>query len=103
MVPAESVQYLTLFAATLLASALGLVIVFQAYRGYRRNDSRRMLFLAIGLAFLTVVPFGLSLVITLVAPGVQSGAFLLSYVLPMLSRCLEIVGLALILYSLYRT
>lgn len=99
----EPLLYLSLLAATLIASALGLVIVFQAYRGYRRNDSQRMLYLAIGFILITVAPFGLSLLFTLIAPEMENGDFLLSYVLPMSSRLLEIGGLCLILYSLYKT
>lgn len=95
--------YLSLLAATLLAAALGLIIVFQAYRGYRRNDSRRMLYLAAGLSLVTVAPFLLSIVVTVVAPALGSTEFLLSYVLPIASRGLEITGLLLILYSLYRS
>jgi hypothetical protein len=95
--------YLSLLAATLLAAMLGLIIVFQAFRGYRRNNSRRMLFLAAGLALITVAPFFLSIVFTVIAPSLGAGGFLLSYVLPMASRVLEISGLLLILYSLYRS
>lgn len=54
-------DYLIHFAVTLIAMMLGLCIVFQAFRGYRRNDSERMLFLAIGLALLTLAPFALSI------------------------------------------
>ncbi|GAB6879054.1 hypothetical protein JCM17823_13280 [Halorubrum gandharaense] len=103
MTTTEPFLYLSLLAATLIASALGLIIVFQAYRGYRRNDSQRMLYLAAGLALITVAPFGISLLFTLLAPNLESGEFLLSYVLPMSSRLFEITGLCLILYSLYRT
>jgi uncharacterized membrane protein YidH (DUF202 family) len=35
---------------------LGLYISYQAYRGYRRNQSRPMLFLAVGIVLLTFVP-----------------------------------------------
>jgi hypothetical protein len=103
MLPSETTLYLLLFAATLVATALGLIIVFQAYRGYRRNNSQRMLYLAGGLALITVAPFGLSLVFTLIAPSLESGEILMSFGLPMGSRLLEIAGLSLILYSLYRT
>ena len=99
----NSVLYLMLLAATMVAAALGLIIVFQAYRGYRRNDSRRMLYLATGLALITVAPFLLSIVVTVFAPAVGSSGLLLSYVLPIASRVLEIAGLLLILYSLYRS
>lgn len=99
----NSVLYLTLLAATMVAAVLGLMIVFQAYRGYRRNDSQRMLYLAVGLALITVAPFLLSIVVTVFAPALSSGGLLLSYVLPIASRVLEISGLLLILYSLYRS
>lgn len=99
----EAALYLVLLTMTLVASGLGLIIVFQAYRGYRRNDSERMLFLAVGLALITIAPFGLSLLFTLIAPGTGSEELLMSYALPISSRVLEIVGLALILYSLYRS
>lgn len=99
----SSVLYLTLLAATMVAAVLGLLIVFQAYRGYRRNDSQRMLYLATGLALITVAPFLLSIVVTVFAPALGSSGVLLSYVLPIASRVLEISGLLLILYSLYRS
>lgn len=50
----------TIFFAGLASAALGTVVAWTAYRGYTRNDSRPMLFLAVGVAFLTVVPFALS-------------------------------------------
>lgn len=93
--------YLALFGTTLLASLLGILIVFQAYRGYRRNNSTRMLYLAIGFACLTLVPFALSLVVTVIASALPSGEFLRASVLPLASRIVEIIGLSIILYSLY--
>lgn len=50
----------TIFFVGMASAALGTVVTWTAYRGYARNDSRPMLFLAIGVAFLTVVPFVLS-------------------------------------------
>lgn len=102
MVRTELALYLVLFVATLVASGLGAVIVFQAYRGYRRNDSRPMLWLAIGFSLLTLAPFTLSLLITALAPTLESesGDLLVTSVLPILSRLFEISGLACILYSL---
>lgn len=44
--------------ALLLAKAVvvvtGLVIAYHGYKGYRRNDSRPMLFLAVGLGFVSI-------------------------------------------------
>lgn len=97
----ETVLYLVLLAATLIASGLGLIIVFQAYRGYRRNDSRPMLLLAVGFTLLTLGPFVLSLLVTAVAQSLPPGSLLVVYWLPLASRVLEIAGLSVILYSFY--
>ena len=95
------VDYLVLLAVTLAAMVLGLFIVFQAYRGYRRNRSRRMLFLALGLALLTVVPFALSLVATFAGQRLGFGARVYTYWLPIATRLVEVGGLGCILYSLH--
>lgn len=50
----------TIFFAGMASAALGTVVTWTAYRGYARNASQPMLFLAIGVALLTVVPFVLS-------------------------------------------
>jgi hypothetical protein len=100
----DSVQgyagYLILLAVTLGAMMLGLFIAFQAYRGYRRNRSRRMLFLALGLALLTVAPFALSLVGTFAGQRLGFGPRVYAYWLPITERLVEICGLGCILYSL---
>lgn len=100
MTPTDVGLYLALFGATLLAGLLGLLIVFQAYRGYRRNHSSRMLYFAIGFAFLTLFPFAASLVGAAVAPSVRQLTML--PVLTLVNRLFEIVGLSIILYSLYK-
>jgi ABC-type glycerol-3-phosphate transport system permease component len=41
----------------LLTAVVGGFVAYQAYRGYRRNASRAMLFLAIGILLLTTIPF----------------------------------------------
>jgi hypothetical protein len=101
MTAVETGLYLGLVTATLIALTLGLMIVFQAYRGYRRNQSQRMLYLAAGLGFVTIAPFALSLGFALVAPSVPNATFIQTAILPLVSRLLEITGLGLILYSLY--
>jgi FtsH-binding integral membrane protein len=97
----DAIEYLVLLMLTLVAMVMGLYVVFQAYRGYRRNSSQQMLFLAIGFAFLTVIPFTLSLVVAGISQrfGIPSQAYM-SY-LAITSRGLEICGLGAILYSLY--
>jgi hypothetical protein len=79
---------------------LGLIIGYQAYRGFRRNDSRSMQFLSLGLILLTAVPFTLSFTATLAIrlepslAGIQQELFLVV-------RLIQFVGLACITYSLY--
>jgi len=93
--------YILLLAVTLLAVILSLAIVLQAYRGYRRNASRPMFFLAVGLFLLTVVPFTISIVGASLGPRLGFDTTLYTYYLPILSRLVEIIGLGCILYSLY--
>ena len=100
-VPRAALEYVVLLALTLLAIAASVFIVFQAYRGSRRNDSRRMLFLAVGLALLTVVPFSLSLVWTAVGRSLALGPRAYTFYLPVATRLVELSGLATLVYSLY--
>lgn len=92
--------YLVQLLLTLAAMVLGLFIVFQAYRGARRNGSRRMAFLALGLALLTVVPFGISLLVTGVGSVVAFDQQVYTLALPAVTRVVELCGLVSILYSL---
>ncbi|WP_129116541.1 DUF7521 family protein [Halegenticoccus tardaugens] len=43
-----------IIAGNLLAIALGFLIAYQAYRGYRRNRSEPMLFISIGFVLISV-------------------------------------------------
>lgn len=97
----DAIEYLVLLLLTLVAMVMGLYVVFQAYRGYRRNSSQQMLFLAIGFAFLTVIPFTLSLVVAGVSQQVDVSSQVYVPYLEITSRGLEICGLGAILYSLY--
>ncbi|GAB7019093.1 hypothetical protein JCM18750_19540 [Halostagnicola bangensis] len=95
-----SFDYLTLLSVTLIAIGLSLFIVFQAYRGYRHHESRRMLFLALGLFLLTVVPFSLAVVVDSLAQMATLEPRVTSYYLPLFSRLSEVSGLGCLLYSL---
>lgn len=77
----------------LLVALLGTVIAVQAYRGYRRNDSRPMLYLAVGLALLTLVPFLLN--VALATAGADRVAIALA------ENVARLLGLVAITYSLY--
>ena len=76
-----------------LVALLGTLIAYQAYRGYRRNDVRSMLYLAIGLLLLTALPFVINVTAHTITRSVQ-----LTVLLENVSRLL---GLTAIMYSLY--
>lgn len=86
---------LVLVASDLVTVLLGLVISYFAYRGYRRNRSRPMLFVAVGFVLLTGGP-GLVFVVYLLAPGIDpllvGGATQGSELLGMLSILYGIAG-----------
>jgi hypothetical protein len=49
-------------AVAVVTGAAGAAVAYQGYRGYRRNDSRPMLFVALGVALLVVLPLPFALV-----------------------------------------
>lgn len=83
-----------LLAYELVGAVLGVVIAYLAYRGYRRNRSRPMLFVSAGFALALGVP----LVITLgyLALPVSGGRVAVQVI----NQTLEIVGLLCIIYGL---
>lgn len=46
-------MHIPLVIAKLVTMALGFLIAYQAYLGYKRNDSQPMLFVAIGFALIS--------------------------------------------------
>ncbi|MFC4542769.1 hypothetical protein ACFO5R_12640 [Halosolutus amylolyticus] len=80
-------------ASEVLSVLLGLFIAYHAYRGYRRNDSRPMLFISIGFVLVLAVPF-LLLVLFLAVP------FLTETIVALLSQLSQLTGLVAILYAL---
>jgi hypothetical protein len=80
------------FVLALATVLLGLYIAYQAYRGYRRNRSRPMLYLSAGIVLLTFVPAVFSTLGANVAV-IQGASVTLSF----LSR---LVGLLSILYAI---
>lgn len=72
---------------------LGLFIAYLAYQGYRRNDSRPMLFIAIGFG----VTLGLPALVFLTSLLLLS---IPEVTLQVLTQTLEIVGLFCIIHAL---
>ncbi|WP_254839312.1 DUF7521 family protein [Natronomonas marina] len=85
-----------LFATALLTAVVGSVVAVTAYRGYRRNDSEPMLYLAVGIACITVGPFLVTYGVAPVA-ALSDAAALLGVLFA------TIAGLLAILYSLEGT
>ena len=84
------------FGSTLVGSYVG----YQAYRGYRRHDSRTMQALSMGLFFLTAVAFGIAFVGSLL---LRQGYLGLQYQQPLtlITRLFQFLGVLLIAYSLH--
>jgi Na+/H+ antiporter NhaC len=81
-------------AGLVLAAALSLLVVYRLVEGYRRNGTRPMLVLGVGLALLVTGPIFLRLALTnvvSVSPATRSVATTAS----------ELLGLAAILYAIY--
>lgn len=79
---------------TAIATAvLGGFVAYHAYRGYRRNASTVMLYLAIAIVLLTTAPVALRLGLELLmVADVASRA--------LLAQVLRIIGLMTVLYAL---
>ena len=91
----EATLFELLTVASLFFVALfGTIIAYQAYRGYRRNDTPSMLYLAIGLLLLTLCPFLVNVIVTtLLSPD--------RIVIALLENVSRLFGLVAITYSLY--
>ena len=75
-----------------VTAVVGFFVAYQAYRGYRRNDSRPMLYLGVGIAFVTTVSFVVSTLV--VRPlGASDALAFLSWTFA------NVVGLAAIFYA----
>lgn len=91
----EATLFELMTVATLfLVALLGTIIAYQAYRGYRRNDAPSMLYLAIGLVLLTLVPFLVNVTITTFT-GLDQ------IVMVFIENVSRLLGLVAITYSLY--
>lgn len=85
------------FGSTVVGSYVG----YQAYRGFRRNRSRPMQFLAVGLFLLTAVSFVLAFVGSVL---LRQGLLPLVYDRPLtlVTRAIQFLGVLFIAYSLHQ-
>lgn len=91
------------FAVLVFASGsavLGLFIGYLAYRGLRRNDSKQMLYLSVGMILLFGVAYGVSILGTVL---LQLRVLSLPYQDPfrLAVRVIQFTGLLCLAYSLY--
>lgn len=82
-----------LFLASAVTAGLGGIVAWLAYRGYRRNESRPMGYLAAGVVCIAVVPFVLNYGVG-PALGASDAGTLLGVLLA------NVAGLLAVLYSL---
>lgn len=80
-------------ATDILSAVLGIFIAYQAFRGYRRNQSQPMLFIAIGFVLVLAVPFVLLLGM-LAIPGVTETT------VGLIQQTSQVLGLLAIIYAL---
>lgn len=83
-----------LLAYELLGAVLGVFIAYLAYRGYRRNQSRPMLFVSLGFVLALGVPLTITLVY--IALPIAGGQVITQVV----TQTFEIIGLLSIIYGL---
>ena len=83
-----------LLAYELIGAVLGVFIAYLAYRGYRRNQSRPMLFVSLGFVLALGVPLTITLVY--IALPITGGQVIVQVV----NQTFEIVGLLSIVYGL---
>jgi hypothetical protein len=89
----ESLAQVGLLGYELVGALLGLFVAYQAYRGYRRNDSRPMFFIAAGFVLIVGLPV-LLLVPFLLVPSLPQVAVQAA------TQTFEIAGLVCIIYAL---
>lgn len=97
--PTELPRWVTIVSqgSDVLSGAIGLGIAYLAYRGYRRNQSRPMLFISLGFILSIGIPFVLLLPLVLV-PSLPST---LQSVTVVLTDICNVSGLACILYAIW--
>lgn len=83
-----------LLAYELVGAVLGVFIAYLAWRGYRRNQSRPMLFVSLGFALALGVPLALTL--AYLALPVTGGRVVVQIV----NQTFEVAGLLCIIYGL---
>jgi hypothetical protein len=86
-------MHIELVIAKLITMVLGFLIAYQAYRGYRKHDSKPMLYLAVGFLFISVGAIIEGILFDVVGLEI--------YIAGTVQTVIVAVGMLVILYSLY--
>jgi len=92
--------YFILFLMVLATIAMGSFVVYQAYQGYRRHDQLQMLFLAVGIGLITVLPPLLAITVASIGLQMNLSIIVYTYHVPLAENIIRIIGLGFIIYSL---
>ena len=82
-----------------IALILGMYIVHLAYKGYRRNSSRPLLFVSVGFSLITIATVIEGVLYVFIAPFSNPISNLLLALL--LSTTIMVTGFIAIIYSIY--
>lgn len=81
-------------------AAVGSLLTYQAFRGYRRNEDRSLALFGIGLCLLTVVHAGLKLTLEFVVPFVIPVDSTIGLGVAATSQIVDIAALVVIFYAI---
>ncbi|TYT63953.1 DUF7521 family protein [Natrialba swarupiae] len=90
---------LAMLGINFLKGILGFVIAYIAYRGYRRNESRPMLYLSTGFVLVLGVPF-VFFVVAISLVGAIGPVAVLEQGVVAVAELSQVIGLLVIVYAL---
>lgn len=100
MVAVDTLMNWLITALAFGSTVLGGYVGYQAYRGYRRHNSRAMRYLSVGLFCLTAVAFVVAFIgSVLLQQGLLANRF--QQPLTLLTRAFQFIGVLFIAYSLH--
>lgn len=97
--PSNPVE-LFVFVTGFLTIAIGIAIAYVAFRGYRRNESRPMLFIAIGFVLAIALPGTLQVVLYVIVLGFGFQLPVDTTYVVAVFQLSSLFGMAAILYAL---
>lgn len=94
--PEEVAEWVVAFQVSteVLSAIIGLFIAYQAYRGYRRNESRPMLFVSVGFVLVLAIPY-LTFLLFGMFPMIPATVVIV------VTQTSQVTGLLAILYALW--